>query len=117
METMQLYELLSINDGDIFRDTLEVLLKAQHPCVIAIRGAFLPTRASCGRILLEYATGGTLSEFRLELQYPTGYDELFYVSLCVCRLKLAMRFLHSRGIKHYHLDPSQTRQSSVPCVL
>ena len=61
-----------------------------------------------------------MHEFGWELQYPTGYDELFYVSLSVCRLTLAMRFLHSRGIKHYHLDPRNivfVKRGGVPCLV
>ena len=120
VETKQVYELFSIYDGDKFRDTLEVLVRVQHPCVIAICGSFLPTRTTSGRILLEYATGGYLTEQCWAIQYPTGYDEIFYVSLSVCRLTLAMRFLHSLGIKHDHLNPRNivfVTREGVPCLV
>ena len=108
--TLDVYSLDSIPDGDRFRDTLEVLFRAQHPCVITIFGSCLPTKSHCGRLLLEYHRGGSfIHQLRKWAMDSTreGKDNVkFYVSLSVCRLVLAMRFLHSRGITHGHLEPN-----------
>ena len=111
-DTLDVYSLASIPDGDRFRDTLEVLVRAQHPCVITIFGTCLPTRSHCGRILLEYHRGGEFIYQLLNWAVDSTREDgkyrdnvKFYVSLSVCRLIMAMRFLHSRGITHGHLDP------------
>jgi serine/threonine protein kinase len=78
---------------------VEHLIKVRHPCVVGFLGW---SRGDSGtfEIQMELAANGSLSNYLRVCWNPTAKAVL------VCGIVLGMRYVHSRGILHRDLNPS-----------
>jgi serine/threonine protein kinase len=97
-----------VYDQTRFIREVETLVQLNHPCVVRIRGWKPPTAKEPAEIRTELAVNGSLNEVLTKARYgarfpfwnPTGKGIL------ICGIALGMRFIHSRGILHGDLKPS-----------
>jgi hypothetical protein len=90
-----------------FRE-VETLVPLNHPCILRIRGWTPPLQHTPAQIRTEIAENGSIRDIlekigwgtRLPFWNPTGKAVL------ICGLALGMRWIHSKGIIHGDLTPS-----------
>jgi abelson tyrosine-protein kinase 1/abelson tyrosine-protein kinase 2 len=108
-ETVAVKRFYSVNfNAPEFLREIEVLAQLNHPCVLRIRGWTPPIGREPAEIRTEIAeTGslmGILEKVRCGTQFsfwnPTGK------AILICGIALGMRFVHSKGIIHGDLKPS-----------
>jgi abelson tyrosine-protein kinase 1/abelson tyrosine-protein kinase 2 len=95
------------NEPQFLRE-VETLAQLNHPCVLRIRGWKPPIGRNPAEIRTEIAQNGSLKDIlekvrcgtRFPFWNPTGKAVL------ICGIALGMRFVHSKGIIHGDLKPS-----------
>jgi serine/threonine protein kinase len=91
-----------------FLREIELLVKINHPCIVRIFGYSLPYRERSAEIVFEYAANGSLYDVLRKARTsavpafwnPTG------ISIIIIGIVLGMRYVHSIGIMHLDLKPS-----------
>jgi serine/threonine protein kinase len=95
-------------DQTIFIREVETLAKLNHPCILRIRGWRPPIGKDPAEIRTSLAENGSLAKIlekvahgtRFTFWNPTGKGIL------ICGIALGLRFVHSKGIIHGDLKPS-----------
>jgi serine/threonine protein kinase len=95
-------------DQTRFIREVETLVQLNHPCVLRIYGWKLPIKQEPAEIRTGLAVNGSLKDIMEKVGYgthipfwnPTGKGIL------ICGIALGMRFIHSKGIIHADLKPS-----------
>ena len=104
-------KFLSVDDsGDNeikFKRELSSLFGLDHPCIVRFAGYTLPCPSTDGRFLLltEYVSGGSLSRVIDEsCRFPWFNSTVR--SIIIVGIVLGMKYVHSRGLFHRGLKPS-----------
>jgi serine/threonine protein kinase len=92
------------NQSQFFRE-VESLVKLNHPCILRLLRFALPTKYQPAEIHMEYAKGGSL-ERALKDPTSTSFWTPTGISIIICGIVLGMRFVHSLGLIHHNLKPS-----------
>jgi abelson tyrosine-protein kinase 1/abelson tyrosine-protein kinase 2 len=95
-------------DQSRFMREVQTLAQLNHPCVLRIVGWAPPIGREPAQIRTEIAENGSLKDIlekvRCETRFPfwnpTGK------AILICGIALGMRFVHSKGIIHGDLKPS-----------
>jgi serine/threonine protein kinase len=96
--------LLSERDLAQFGHEFSVLSRLRHPNVVRVYD--FDAQELC--FTMEYVAGEDLAALALRRfsEAPAGYDWLYDVIAQLCR---ALQYIHSRGLIHYDLKPSNIR--------
>jgi serine/threonine protein kinase len=87
---------------------VETLAGLKHPCVVRICGWSPPQGETQAEIRMEYAENKSLKDVIDKVNHrisPTFWNPTD-IGIIICGLVLGMRFVHSRGIIHCDLKPS-----------
>jgi serine/threonine protein kinase len=91
-----------------FMKEVEELIQLVHPCVLEIVGCSLPMDDRPARIGMRFAANGSLKEAiaqRHDGTTPSFLDDTG-IAIIVCGIILGMQFIHSKGMIHRNLQPS-----------
>jgi serine/threonine protein kinase len=95
-------------DQEVFFREIEALNALIHPCIVKMFGWYPLTESGAAEIHTEYAENGSLDSV-LE-QSARGSPPEFWTktgqAIIIAGIVLGMRYVHSRGIVHYDLKPS-----------
>lgn len=99
-------DLLGERDLAQFKHEFSVLSRLRHPNLVAVYDFVADGQELC--FTMEYVPGEDLAALALcrFSESPADYDWLYDVTAQVCR---ALQYIHSRGLIHYDLKPSNIR--------
>jgi hypothetical protein len=92
----------------VFMREVEMLVRVIHPCVLPFVGYSQPTKSSPAQIATKYAEGRSIRYLMDEQKsgsHPSSLDETGIATIIIGML-LGMRFIHSYGVTHGDLKPS-----------
>jgi serine/threonine protein kinase len=97
-----------VYDQTKFIREVETLVKLNHPCVLRISGWKPPTPKEPAEIRTELAENGSLSGILEQVSCKTQFPfwDPTGKGILICGIALGMRFIHSKGIIHGDLKPS-----------
>jgi serine/threonine protein kinase len=95
-------------DKTAFFREIEVLTKLNHPCVLRILGWSFPSKSTDAEIHTEYAVNGSMRDVLERVQRGSKFNfwNATGKGIIICGIVLGMRFVHSHGIMHRDLEPS-----------
>jgi hypothetical protein len=89
--------------------TISILARLNHPCIIRIIGVSLPKAFECEdlRIAMEYASNGSLEDalIRVKRREVPEFWTHENITCMIIGVVLGMKYLHSRNIIHRDLRP------------
>jgi serine/threonine protein kinase len=93
---------------DKFLAEVGTMVKLNHPCVIRILGWSDSGHSTRREIHMEYAPNGTLRDLldRARRGHPTLLGNPTGKAKAICNIVLGVRYVHSKGIVHRDLNPS-----------